>query len=216
MDRFKVTAALRSPLVVNGGYMTLDALLAALIYEHTGDLERAHADIPLHNTQGLWHGSAAIYEKWDEQRVGFVANLQARHDLDLDLIAQNKQGKTHTMIGMTRRREFGAVMNSYRTVTTPTVTWYAQGDADAVRRLLAGVSFIGKRRASGFGQVAGFTIEPDELDGVTGFFGEPLRPVPLELFTGNSGTALKADAAWRPAYWHPTNRAICCVPEAMA
>lgn len=215
MDRFRLTLSLGSPLVVNGGYMTLDALLAALIYEATNDLEQAHSQIPLKNTQGLWHGSAAIFEPWDTQRVSFVANLRASHDLDIDLVAQNKQGQPHTKLGLTRRREFGAVMNSYRAIATPDVTWYAQGDTAQVERLLSGVSFIGKRRASGFGQVTGMRMEPDELDGVVGPFGDPLRPVPIDLFAG-SGTSLKADAAWRPAYWHPANRAVCFVPQGVA
>ncbi len=42
MDTFKVTMNLCSPLVTQGGYMTLDALLAALIFEATGDLQKAH------------------------------------------------------------------------------------------------------------------------------------------------------------------------------
>lgn len=214
MDKFKVTMTLGSPIVSNGGYMTLDALLAALIFDQTGDLEKAHSEIPLQNTSGLWHASAAVVEKQDAGRVSFVANLQAKHDFDLDLIARNKLGNTHTAMGLTRRRDFGAVMNSYRVFTAPAITWYAQGDMQAVEQLLRDVPFIGKRRASGYGQVTGVELLPDELDGVTGFFGEPLRPVPVDLFKGDD-SALKADAAWRPAYWHPENRAICFVPEAL-
>jgi CRISPR type IV-associated protein Csf3 len=101
----------------------------------------------------LWHASAAIVEKLDTGRISFVSNLRATHDLNLDDIAKNKQGNTHTSIGLTRRREFGAVMNSYGVVTAPSVTWYAEGNADEIERLLSDVSFIGKRRASGFGQV---------------------------------------------------------------
>ena len=214
MERFRVTISLGSPIVSNGGYMTLDALLAALIFDQTGDLEKAHQAIPLQNTNGLWHASAAVVEKQDAGRVSFVANLQAKHDLDLKLIARNKQGNSHTAMGLTRRRDFGAVMNSYRVFTAPAITWYAQGDALAVERLLSEVTFIGKRRASGYGQVTGVQIVGDELDGVIGHFGEPLRPVPVELFKGDD-TALRADAAWRPAYWHPENRAVCYVPEAL-
>lgn len=213
MDRFKVTMTLGSPLVTNGGYMTLDALLAALIFDQTGDLEQAHSAIPLQATEGLWHGSAAIVEKLDSGRISFVASLRATHDLQLDDIAKNRQGNTHTSMGLTRRREFGAVMNSYGLCTAARVTWYGQGKVDEVERLLTEVSFIGKRRASGFGQVTGLHIEADELDGITGLFGEPLRPVPVALFKGDP-TALRADAAWRPAYWHPANRSICFVPEA--
>ncbi len=212
MDKFKVKMTMGSPIVTNGGYMTLDALLAALIFDHTGDLEKAHSAIPLECIDGLWHASGAIAEKLDTGRISFVASLRASHDLDLDHVVKNKYGNTHSAMGLTRRRDFGAVMNSYGVFLAPTITWYAQGDADATERLLRDVAFIGKRRASGYGQVTGLHLEPDHLDGVTGMFGEPLRPVPVDLFKGDQ-TALRADAAWRPAYWHPANRSICFVPE---
>ena len=47
MEKFSVTAKLASPLVMGGGYFTLDALLAGLIFEKTGDVEIAHSTIPL-------------------------------------------------------------------------------------------------------------------------------------------------------------------------
>jgi len=212
VDKIKVTMSLGSPIVINGGYMTLDALLAGIIFDQTGDIEKAHSQIPLANSHGLWHGSAAIVEKTDMGRTAFVANLRAMHDLDHELIAKNKYGKVHRAIGLTRRSDFGAVMNSYKSFSAPEITWYATGDAAKVEALLSAVEFIGKRRASGYGQVVGLRIEDGDLDGITGHFGEPLRPVPVELFSGDK-TALKADTAWRPAYWHPTNRAICFAPE---
>ena len=214
MDRLKVTALLCSPIVTGGGYMTLDSLLAGIIFDRTGDLEKAHAEIPLASVGGLWHGSAAIVEKIDTGRKAFVANLRAMHDLEHALVEKNRQGKVHTTLGLTRRRQFGAVMNSYRAFAAPSVTWYATGDASKIDELLKDVEFIGKRRASGYGQVTGVRIEKDELDGVVGHFGEPLRPVPVEMFRGDN-TALRADAAWRPAYWNPVNRAVCFVPEAV-
>lgn len=211
MEKLKITLSLLSPLVTNGGFMTLDALLAALIFDQCGDLEKAHADIPLKNSNGLWYGSAAIFEKIDTEKKGFVANLHARHDLDLDLVAKNKVGNVHKSIGLTRRRDYGAVFNSYRMYTAREITWYATGDKEQIQVLLSELEFIGKRRASGFGQVANLVIEDADIDGVTGFFGEPLRPVPTEMFSGDK-SALRADTAWRPAYWHPLNRAVCFVP----
>ncbi len=212
MTRFRLTVNLASPLITGGGYLTLDALLAALLFEEGGDLERAHSEIPLKNTFGLWHGSAALFEAVERGRHAFVANLRAMHDLELELIAKNKQGKTHTKIGLARRREFGAVMNSYRCISTPAMTWYGEGDCDQIRSLVSRVSFIGKRRASGYGQVSSFEIEEAELDGILGYAKEPLRPIPEHLFRGDR-SSLRADTAWRPAYWHPDNRAVCFVPE---
>lgn len=113
MDKLKVTIALGSPLISNGGYMTLDALLAAQLFDQSGDLEAAHSDIPLRNTAGLWHASAAISEPLEVGRKGFVANLRAAHDLDPDLLAKNAEGKVHRKLGLTRRSDFGAVLNTY-------------------------------------------------------------------------------------------------------
>ena len=214
-----VSMVLATPLISQeGGYMTLDGLLAALKFEATGDLEQAHNDLPLQRTQGVWHASAAHLDTWHVGRVGFVANLRAAHDLDMTLIARKKDGQPHTKLGLARRRDFGAVMNSYKSHAASTISWYAQGDAGEVERMLQGVAFIGKRRASGFGQVSGMRIEPDELNGVTGYFGEPLRPVPVDIFLeafGGDASSLRADAAWRPAYWNPDNRAICHVPPSL-
>lgn len=212
MQKFQLTLHLASPVVTGGGYMTLDGLLAAILFDQTEDLETAHRDIPLAQTQGLWHGSAAFYETTSTGRQAFVANLRASHDLDLDLVAKNQQGQPHTKIGLARRREFGAVMNAYRVFSTPEINWFGEGDVDSVRALVATLDFIGKRRANGFGEVRGFSIQPADSDGVLGLFGEPLRPIPVELYKGDAN-ALKADAAWRPAYWHPENRAICFIPE---
>jgi hypothetical protein len=203
---------MKSPVIVGGGYLTLDALLAAVIFEQTGDVDHAHSSVPLACNDGLFSASAALLEPFGRKRVSFVANLRAVHDLDPDLLQKNKAGGVHKKVGLTRRRDFGAVMNSYTAFDAPDVTWYAEGDGAAVEALLSGLSFIGKRRGSGFGEVAGWEVEPGDLDGIVGPFGEPLRPVPVTMFVGDR-SSLKVDAAWRPAYWNPENRAVCHAPE---
>ena len=215
MEKLTITAHLAAPVVFGGGYLTLDALLAALIFERTGDVDVAHGTVPLANTNGLFHGSAAIFEPVDSRRVSFVANLRAAHALDPDLLPKNKDGKVHRKIGPKRRQDFGAVMNGYTAFDAAGIVWYAEGDGAAVARLLDGAPFIGKRRGSGFGEVRRWTVEGGDWDGVVGPFGAPLRPVPVEMFAGDR-SALKVEAAWRPAYWHPGNRALCHAPEAVA
>jgi len=211
MERLEITAELRTPLIPGGGYLTLDALLGSLLFERCGDVDAAHDAIPLSRTDGLFHASAAVIDLCPSRRVSFVANLRADHALDPDLLPK-KQGRIHRKIDRTRRRNFGPVMNSYRAFDAPEATWYAEGCGEAVERLLADVQFIGKRRASGFGEVSGWSIRSGDLDGIIGPFGDPLRPVPVPMFRGNEG-ALRVDAAWRPAYWHPDNRAVCYAPE---
>lgn len=211
MDRFVVTVKLGSPLITGGGYLTLDALLAAILFDSGSAVSAAHDGIPLRNTDGVWHGSAVLFEPLEVGRQAFVANLRAHHDLDPDLVAKNKYGGIHSKISLLRRQQFGAVMNGYQYLVADSVTWYGEGDADQVLALLRTVRFIGKRRASGFGEVTDVALAPADTDGVVGIGGEPLRPVPVELFKGDK-TSVRGDAAWRPAYWRPENRAICFLP----
>ena len=212
MNKFTLSVKLKSPLITGGGYLTLDALLAAIIFDDCGDIDKAHSDIPLKNTDGLWHGSAAFLEPISIGKQVFVANLRAMHDLDIELVARNAVGKTHKSLGLSRRRDFGAVLNSYQTITTETITWYGEGDVIKVKDLMSTISFIGKRRANGFGEIESIDLEESDLDGVLGYTNEPLRPIPESLFQGDT-SSLRADAAWRPAYWHPDNRAVCYVPQ---
>ncbi len=206
MDKIKVTAHLISPLVTGGGYMTLDGLLAALLFDELQDVEAAHAAIPIQQTDGLFHASAAIMEA-SREHISFIAALRPDHSLDPELILKNKHGQVHRKFDSSLTN----VMNSYAMLTAPTVTWYAEGDADRIQRLLAPVQFIGKRRASGFGRVSQWQVEADELDGIVGPFGEPLRPVPIALFKGDTSHPM-VDAAWRPAYWNPLHRTACYAP----
>lgn len=90
--------------------------------------------------------------------------------------------------------------------------WHAEGDADQVLELLQDIEFIGKKRTAGFGQVRGWELMESDLDGITDANRQPLRPVPLTMWHGDQD-AIRADAAWRPAYWMPQHRAICAVPK---
>lgn len=207
MEKIKVTAYLDSPIVTGGGYMTLDGLLAALLFDELLDVNAAHAAIPVQQTAGLYHASAALMEPIDRGRVAFIAALRPQHSINPDHLRKNKRGELH--------RKFDSavtnVMNGYRMLTVPTMTWYAEGDAEKIQRLLAPVPFIGKRRASGFGRVSRWAFAEGELNGIEGPFGDPLRPIPQHLFKGDTRLPL-VDAAWRPAYWQVEHRAPCYVP----
>ena len=208
MDKIKVTAHMIAPIVTGGGYMTLDGLLAALLFDDLQNVDAAHAAIPVRSTDGLYHASAAVMEPIERGRVAFIASLRPTHSIDPDHILKNKHGQLHRKFDTSLTN----VMNGYKLLTVPTVTWYAEGDAEHIQRLLAPVQFIGKRRASGFGRVTHWAFDQDDLDGIEGPFGEPLRPVPRDMFKGDK-TLPVVDAAWRPAYWRVEHRAACYVPD---
>lgn len=207
MEGLQITAVLRSPIIVGASaYMTLDGILGAALFDRLQNVDEAHAAIPIKQTNGLFHASAIIAEPIDKDRASFIAGLYPTHSLDPDLILKNKHGKLHRSFDSSLTN----VMNTYRQITAPTATWYVVGDAEHIRDLLKTVEFIGKRRASGFGQVTSWDIEPADTDGLT-YESEPLRPIPVDLFSGDKSLPV-VDAAWRPAYWDLRNRTACYAP----
>lgn len=206
MEKLKIVARMKSPFV-KVGYMTLDGLLGALKFDELHDIELAHQSIPVQQTNGLFHASAAIFESIDRQKQTFIAAIRPEHSLDSNLILKNKKGQLHRKFDSS----FTNVLNTYSVITAPTISWFVQGDADQIQRLLKPVQFIGKRRASGFGEVSSWDIEADELDGIVGMVGEPLRPIPVDMFRGDK-TFPVIDAAWKPAYWNILNRTACYAP----
>ena len=210
MERFTIQTDLCAPAIIST--LTLDGLLGAILFDELNDIDKAHAAIPLRCTDGLYHASVALTVGPTEAgKHALIAGLRAAHDLDLNLIKQGKGGQPHRFIGLTRRSDFGNVMNGYTTIMATALQWHAEGDPDQVLELLQEVEFIGKKRTAGFGQVRGWRLLASDLDGITAKDGQPLRPVPLEMWQGDP-SAVRADAAWRPAYWMPQHRSICAVP----
>ncbi|MDA7755428.1 hypothetical protein N8933_10505 [Pseudomonadales bacterium] len=212
MERLTITAHMKTPFITGGGYMTFDALLAGILFDQLQDVEAAHSSVPIKCTDGLFHASAAMYEPYDQSKVTFVANLRAKHNLDSNLIMKNKNGSTHSRINESKRQKYGLVLNSYDCVNTERIEWYVEGDSEQIKRLVEPISFIGKRRASGYGEIDSWSFDESELNGLLGYLDEPLRPIPEEMYLGDT-KAVRAEAGWKPAYWHPKNRAICFIPE---
>jgi hypothetical protein len=209
----KITATLQTPIIFQG-YMTFDALLGALLFERLQDVDKAHAAIPIQCDNSLFHASAAQLEIIDRGGLAIAANLRAQHDLDPDHIKKSKDGeRLHRSLGLKRRRQFGAVLNKYKTTTASLISWDVVGDVEQIEDLLGGAFFIGKKRTAGFGEVTSWSITEDNAsDGLIGPNGEPLRPIPVDRFEGDKSFPV-IDTAWKPAYWNPENRAACYAPE---
>jgi hypothetical protein len=205
MDTLRITATLSGPLVTGGGYLTLDALLASAVYSLTQDVDQAHNHLPLKQVGGLYHASAAIFEPLAIGKMAIVQSMRP-DDLWLDhqWFKKNKHGAVHTKFGNLSDN----ILNSYKTIAAPSMTWYCEGDADRIRALLEHLPMIGKKRVC---TVTQWDVEPGELDGLHGYADEALRPVPVELWDGDTNGAI-VDAAWRPAYWDAAGRTACFVP----
>jgi hypothetical protein len=206
MEKFVVTATLRTPVIRNG-YMTLDALLMAEL--QTGDVSNL-----IKQVDDLYYASAAFLDNdVGGIKASFVASMRPELTPEwLDVIAPNSNKNTDVAIGDSRYREAGNVINSYEARVASSVVWYANGDKDAVLAVLRDVKFIGKRRASGYGEVIRWEAEDGELDGLVGYLNDPLRPVPADRWT-EGGDQIAIDTAWKPPYWAIENRARCYAPE---
>lgn len=190
--------------MTGGGYLTFDALLASAVYSLTQSIDQAHNHLPLYQVDGLYHASAAVYEPLATGKVAIVQSMRP-DDVWLDhrWLKKNKQGAVHTRFSNLSDN----ILNTYKSLTVPTMTWYCEGDADRIQSLLTHLPMIGKKRAS---LVTRWDVEEGELDGVHGYADEPLRPVPVALWDGDKSGPV-VDAAWRPAYWDAAGRTACFV-----
>lgn len=150
----------------------------------------------------MYHASAAVTEPMSRSRRAIVQGMRPDVEL-LPWLKKNASGKVHTRFSNMPDN----ILNTYRSMDVDAVTWYCEGDPDLIRPLLNALPMIGKKRST---EVTHWSVEGGELDGVTGYADEPLRPVPVWLWTG-ARTHTIADVCWRPAYWDPRHKAPCYV-----
>lgn len=203
LEKFILRAYLKTPVIKNG-YMTLDALLMAELAREVPDILKCE--------DGLYYASAAfLVDEAGSQKASFVASMRADRTPEwLDVISSNTKGGD-VAIGDSRAREAGNVINSYDAKIARAVEWYATGHMADVIAALESVRFIGKRRSAGFGEVIRWEVERGDLDGLVGYLGEPLRPIPASRWT-EGGDQIAIDTAWKPPYWEIGNRARCFAP----
>ena len=213
-ERLRITAELKTPIIMKG-FLTFDALMGALLFERYENVEKAHAEIPIRCEEGLYHASAARVDDFERGSVSFIASLRADHDINPDLLLKNKAGtNTHRRMKRTKREAYGNVKNDYVTINTQTIFWDVEGDYNQIHQLLQNAMFIGKKRTAGYGEIAEWKFKDGSNDGLLSSDNKPLRPIPVHLYKGDKTLPI-VDAAWKPAYWNPENRAACYAPEAI-
>lgn len=214
-EKLRITAELKTPIIMRG-FLTFDALMGALLFEKYEDVEKAHAEIPIRCEEGLFHASAAQVGDFERGSVSFIASLRADHDINPDHLLKNTAGTgMHRRMKRTKREAYGNVKNDYRTIASQTVFWDVEGDYAKIGELLENAMFIGKKRTAGYGEIANWQFDDGLNDGLLSSDKTPLRPIPVHLYQGDKTLPI-VDAAWKPAYWNPENRAACYAPEAIA
>lgn len=204
---FIVEINLLTPVVwQHTSFLTLDALLAAALYHVTGDIERAHSEIPLERTGALWHGSAMFLVDPVPGGARFTADLNpVRGDVPEYVEAPKKLLRT----GGPNKPQ----IDLYPGYDSPLAIWFGCGDITKVSELLGELQGIGKKVNQGYGQIRAITVRPLNID--RSFIlpdGTPARPVPAEVWEALDGVqpGHQDVAALSPPYWRLQGRGMLC------
>lgn len=209
---FTIRMALSSSVIV-GQRLTLDGILAALIFARTKNVETAHNAIPLRNVQGVWAGSAALIEGPAPIRsVAVIQSLRAKLDVSPDMIAAGKRGYPRIE---TARGNYRNQMTSYIAHDADAVWFTGRGDIDKVKALLMDIPAIGAKRNIGYGKVVQVDLVQTGADnsGIAFSDGSPARPVPADAWASWNGIDCEmAMEACCPPYWGGV-RVLCAIPH---
>lgn len=217
---FSVIAHLQTGLVLTpDAYLTLDAVLASMIFTATeGNIERAHAEIPLERTRSIWHGSAAFLDSAFRQSYSpaFKNGIAPREEMWCEAWrGKNPKRQPKGRID-TQRGPYKGGMDQYVATECGTVTWFGHGDLDAVRDLLADLRFVGKKARQGWGQIDRIDIDEVDEDLSLSFTDDngmrhPMRPVPVAEWGDTTGRLVRSVVS-APPYFDKALAQPCVVP----
>jgi hypothetical protein len=146
-----------------------------------------------------WCCSAA-----DESAWGVRSKLEIRKRPAIKEMGRYTDAKTHNVSA----GHMKAYDLSMPTVFAREVTWYAHGELAAVQDLLTRfVPALGKKRSTGSGTVAAWTVTPHGEDWSVTRDGAPTRRLPAGAVEGAARTG-----AIRPPYYHHTRMVAAVEP----
>ncbi len=213
---FLIRLELKTPVVLSY-HTTLDALLAGLKFQETGNLDLTLADLPLRRQMGLWCGSSVFLQApvlADELVLGSAVRPQT---LDPFLIKTKKNGR-YGMVDPSGG-DFRNRQSFVRAYASPAAYFMGEGDLAEVRRLMSVMTGLGKRRASGYGQVDLQRSEFIDLDyprqqgALMLSDGTPSRPIPVTTWESLNSLApvWRAAVRYEPPY-HLGEPVECVLP----
>ena len=171
--------------------------------------------LAVHRAGGTWCYAASLAELYGHHGTELVHwNKRLDEAAALALVERGslELGKRRKI--PTNSGEFKAYHKPLWVEVVDRLVWYAVGDADEVRRLLTThVRGLGKKRNSGHGAVAEWTVEEVGMPADRWMWrpnGEPVRAIPTRMLDGWTG-----ETAWlgfRPPYWLAANQTWCAAP----
>lgn len=227
-ESFTVSVAPATPIIVSPRSMlTLDAVLAALIYERIQDAQRAMRAVPLAETLSILHGSAAFLKgevRPAPRGVGvFKGGLQPREVSEPRFVWPSRRRGGHRQYTAINPKA-GAYRNTldvYETLEADRIVWFGRGDIAAVGELLSELTHVGRKARQGFGRLIPGSLEVESYDVDRSIAWPiedrpvPMRPVDIDAWQamgfGTEGLRIEPATARMP-YFDAASQRLCVLP----
>jgi hypothetical protein len=207
----------------------LDALLARALYNKTGNIEAAHTEIPLLNTDGLWHGSISTMVGYRSRSAGatggdpvvpqlihFTKGFSITRDVHTLRGAFERydpsRGPYNNYSDISKYKTHHDVYNSYAATR---ILFDGFGDGEKCADLINNyITFIGKKHSHGFGEIAFIDLEQTEDDVSVVNDGTAARNIPTTHASRyyNNPRGLQIKNRWKPPYWQGEEVDCICPP----
>jgi hypothetical protein len=228
-ENFAVHGTLDTPIIFGSrAFLTLDALLAALIFERTGDAEVAMRSVPLAETDGIRHGSAAFL--MGEVRPApsgaavFRGGLQPREASEPGFLWPSRKIKDRRQYTAISQKSgvYRNTLDAYEAFEAERIVWFGRGDLEAVSELLGELTHVGRKVRQGYGRLVtgSVRIESREEDrSIAWPLNEravPMRPVDIDTWQaiGFDTEGLRIEAATdRVPYFDARGQRLCVLPS---
>lgn len=217
----RVTARLRHGAALTGRFPApLDGILAAVVRRRRlgpafdpGVIDRRTEVLPLCTShRGPPGGRPDLGKRWVWAATcaqfpdGTPEDVRWYHKRFRDQVAGRVVGKVPTSTASGRFKDWRLPL----VVTLAgELTWWAVGDPERVRDLLADVTQVGKKRSQGEGVVVGWDVidaGPPEWEPIVWHDGRVARPIPARAAAslGVPGAATVVEQYRPPYFWVPT------------
>jgi len=201
-EPLEIRVRVGAPFIFTWPWLNLDALVLHLhLKALLGDLYYAlppKSPLPLYestnppiarDTRGFYLASVSHLENY----ARFPTKIYGKFDRFHADYMKTRRKKIDTLRG-----PFKSAAVQFAALPPQTVRFWCVGDAKALRELLRGLSFLGKKGAMGYGAVAGVEVEPAPEDWSVVKDGLLTRPIPLRFLRR---AELVMAVPWQPPYW---------------
>lgn len=217
---FRLVAHIKSPAIIHGE-LTLESLLAACVHDESGEIrDEALAKVPIDQLSTpdgpIWLASSVMFSGVAKTQKESV--IRGRHfsEMGPDFYEPNPRSRIDGWAVDQQRGDNMRIVNTYTSVQVQSLVWYAQGDMEEACRLLSTQICIGKRRGSGFGEVAQVTASRMTCNPLVDNEGKVRRPVALRKLQHLQRAApIEQQRVINAAENHPAwlqERELCAMP----